>query len=33
MIKNDKNRVKMDYFEWLLSKSGVDPDKNEHSPG
>ena len=33
MIKIDKNRVKMDYFEWLLSKIGVDPAKNEHIQG
>lgn len=33
MIKIDKNRVKMDYFEWLLSKIGVDPTKNDHIQG
>lgn len=31
--KNDKNRVKMDYFEWLLGKIAVDPTKNEHIQG
>lgn len=33
MTKIDKNRVKMDYFEWLLSKIAVDPAKNEHIQG
>lgn len=33
MIKIDKNRVKMDYFEWLLDKIAVDPTKNEHIQG
>lgn len=33
MIKIDKNMVKMDYFEWLLSKIGVDPTKNDHIQG
>ena len=33
MVKIDKNRVKMDYFEWLLSKICVDPAKNSHIQG
>ena len=33
MVKIDKNRVKMDYFEWLLDKIGVDPAKNDHIQG
>lgn len=33
MTKNYENRVKMDYFEWLLSKISVDPAKNNHLLG
>lgn len=33
MKKIDENTLKLDYFEWLLSKIGVDPEKNQYIQG